>query len=373
MNTQAKLLHAILFTSVCYSGLAMSMDFPPAIDRSGALFTQTNAPDENKVLMYKRDDMGQLEYVMSVSTAGKGTGNGLGNQGSLAISRHHQWLFVVNAGSNEISSFKITKKGLKLVNIVNSGGMRPVSVAVFDHLLYVLNADSDSIAGYMFDNQGQLTPLENSTRKLSGVGTAPAEISFNPWGDLLVVTEKATNRIDTWQVRSNGLTSKTIVNASAGTTPFGFKFNRRGELVVSEAAAGALDASSTSSYRVLNDGSLQIASAAVPTTETAACWVMTSPNGRYAYVANAGSASISGYDIHPDGQISLLNADGVTASTGAGTHPTDMAISKDGHYLYVNTPSTMEIHGFRVAADGSLASIQDLNNLPAGFNGLAAY
>jgi len=48
-------------------------------------------------------------------------------------------------------------------------------------------------------------------------------------------------------------------------------------------------------------------------------------DGGYAYIANAGSASITGYRINDDGSLALLNPDGITAATG-GTTPVDLAL-----------------------------------------------
>ena len=45
-------------------------------------------------------------------------------------------------------------------------------------------------------DHGDLEPLPESARPLSGSGTAPAQVSFTPAGDQLVVTERATQRID---------------------------------------------------------------------------------------------------------------------------------------------------------------------------------
>ena len=43
-------------------------------------------------------------------------------------------------------------------------------------------------------------PCDGSDRPLSGAGTDPAQIAFTPHGDALVVTEKATNKIVTFEV-----------------------------------------------------------------------------------------------------------------------------------------------------------------------------
>jgi hypothetical protein len=61
------------------------------------------------------------------------------------------------------------------------------------------------------------------------------------------------------------------------------------------------NASSASSYEVSEEGDLAVISGAVPTKQTAACWLITSRDGRFIYTANAGSGSISGYRVDHDG------------------------------------------------------------------------
>lgn len=54
-----------------------------------------------------------------------------------------------------------------------------------------------------------------------------------------MVTEKATNKIVTFQLDQEGLPGQAQVQDSNGPTPFGFAFGKRGQLFVSEAFGGA--------------------------------------------------------------------------------------------------------------------------------------
>jgi len=155
-----------------------------------------------------------------------------------------------------------------------------------------------------------------------------------------------------------------------GATPFGFAFARNGTLVVSEAFGGAPDASALSSYRLDGAGALHVVSASVGTTETAACWVVITENGRFAYTTNTGSGTVSGYRVHHSGALSLLDPDGVTGTTGAG--PIDMALTNNSRFLYTLDGPAGGISAFRVNADGSLTAQTGVAGLPAGANGLAA-
>jgi 6-phosphogluconolactonase (cycloisomerase 2 family) len=195
-----------------------------------------------------------------------------------------------------------------------------------------------------------------------------AQVGISPNGDYLVVTEKATNTIVSWSIGGNGLLSSRTLTASASPTPFGFAFSNRGALLVSEAVGGAANASVLSSYEAVAGGWAAV-SPSVATTETAACWVVVTPNGKFAYTTNTGSASVSGFDIGHGGSLMLLDADGVTGMSGAG--PIDAAPSHNGRFLYVLTSGSDVISAFSIDADGSLNHIGD-TPVQDGANGLAA-
>jgi 6-phosphogluconolactonase (cycloisomerase 2 family) len=267
-----------------------------------------------------------------------------------------------------VTSFRVLPDGLARIGSVSSGGTRPTSVTVHDGLVYVLNAGgTGSISGFRADD-GALTPLAGSTHALSGDATAPAQVSFTPDGSHLVVAERATNALDVFPVSGAGLPGSPTVVASSGATPFGFGFDNKQHLVVSEAFGGATDASAVSSY-ALDGDSLDLVSGSVPTTETAACWIATTTNGKLAYAGNAGSASISGYRVGPDGALSLLTPGGKTGAAAAGV--TDLATSNDSRFLYARVGNGT-IGGYAIAADGTLTALDPTAGLPAGAAGIAA-
>jgi 6-phosphogluconolactonase len=342
--------------------------------RSGAVYLMTNAAGPNEVLVFQRGSDGSLTADDPVATGGQGTGMGLGNQGALALTDDGRWLIVVNPGSDDISVLRVTRHGLELVDRESSGGSTPISVTVHRNLVYVLNAgDPNNISGLRLGRDGELHPLPGSTRPLSGDAVGPAQIGFSPNGRVLVVTEKGTNLITTYAVGYSGRPSDPTSTMAAGQTPFGFAFSRRGLLIVSEAFGGAADASTVSSYRVGWRGSVSVIDGAVPTTETAACWIVVSKTGRYAYSTNGGSGSVSGLRISRRGDLELLDADGVTGDTGPGSIPLDAAFSADGQYLYVLSSGISEVSVFRQNRDGSLTALPSAPGLPATANGMAAW
>ena len=279
-------------------------------DAPGAVYALTNQADDNAVATFSRAGDGSLTWLGSVATGGLGAGSSLGSQGALALSADGRWLFAVNAGSNDVSTFRIDGSGLALTSRVGSGGVRPISLTVHGNLVYVLNAGGGgNISGFTVRNDGLLVPVTGSTPSLSGSAVGPAQVSFSPSGQWLVVTEKATSRLDVFAVGSDGVASSATSSASAGGTPFGFAFGHRDELFVSEAAGSA------SSYVIGGTGSLRVASGAVSTHQGAPCWAVVTKNGKYGYTANAQGGSISGFAIDNDGAISLIDAAFATSAS----------------------------------------------------------
>jgi 6-phosphogluconolactonase (cycloisomerase 2 family) len=337
------------------------------------MYLMSNGSSGNEVIVFDRSADGTLAPAGTYATGGTGTGGGLGNQASVVLTRDYRYLYVVNAGSDDVSVFAVNRDGLQLIGSpVSSGGDQPISVTVHGDLLYLLNAGSGgNISGFQIGKGGDLTPIPGSTRPLSSgaAAAAAAQIGFSSDGRTLVVSEKATNTLASYTVGSDGRASGPISNPSAGATPFGFNFNQRGDLVVSEAFGGAPGASTASSYRVGGDGALQLVSGPVATTQTAACWIAISQNGKYAYTANTGSGTLSSLRIGPGADLALL--DPAAGVTGMGSLPQDAAFTPGGRFIYVRNDAGT-VGAFRVGADGGLTHIADYGPLPVGTNGLAA-
>lgn len=344
---------------------------------AGAVYTMTNAAAGNEVVAFDRLADGSLRFEGTYPTEGLGSGDGLGNQGGVVLSDNGRWLLVVNAGSDELSVFALSARGLELTDIAPSGGVRPVSAAIHHNLVYVVHAggsvgDIDSIAGLRLGSDGTLSPLSGSSRLLGAPNTGPAQIGFSPDGRFLLVTEKATNFIDVFPVNSDGSTGSPVWNPSVGQTPFAFDFGKRDQIFVSEVFGGAEDAGAVSSYSLGSDGSLQVIDPSVANTETAPCWLVVTKGGRYVFTTNTPDDSLSAYDIDFQGFLSLLDPDGRTGEPGAGTNPLDMDLSDDGRFLYTLNIGDETISTFRVRPNGSLRHLGVVAGVPDGANGLAA-
>ena len=337
----------------------------------GHVYTLSNQTAGNRVISYSRSDDGKLEWEASYASGGNGTGGGLGNQGAVIIASlgDKNFLLAINAGSNSVSSFSINDNGLQLLSTISSGGMKPVSIAEYGEIVFVLNGGgTNNISGLTVDNNGMLHSIANSARPLSAASTGPAQVSFVNEGKVLVITEKATNKIITYTVDVNGIPGSMHSITSSSATPFGFATGRNGTVFVSEAVGGAPGASVLSSYLIGYNGAITLVDGSVGAGQSAACWVVINNNGKFAYTTNTANNNISTFGINNSGDISVTQA--ISATTQAG--PIDAALSNNSKYLYVLNGGAHSIQVYAAGNDGSLSMVQTVTGLPAGTNGLAA-
>ncbi len=334
------------------------------------LYSESNEEGINRIFVYQINRDGTLTSQGSTNSGGSGAGTGLGSQGALALSGDHGWLFAVNAGSNTVSSFKVNNDGsLTLAHTESSEGKKPVSVSVHGDLLYVLNFDSDNIHGFRIGEGGTLMHIPGSTQPLSGTGVVPPQISFTPNGNWLIVTEKATNKISSFRVKNDGSVSPDIATASTGMTPFGFDFGRDDFMIVSNAAGGADGAGSATSYHIGGNGVPREVNGAVPNFQGAPCWVATTQFGRFAFVSNTGSNSVSSYYIAPGGRLFLINK----AAGSTDNAPADIVVAANNFNVYELNVKSGTIGEFHRTLLGGLQSIGSVSGLPAPVAGLVTF
>jgi DNA-binding beta-propeller fold protein YncE len=186
-----------------------------------------------------------------------------------------------------------------------------------------------------------------------------------------LVTETGTSLIDAYTINPNGTPSQPLFQTSVGSSPFALAFTPQNNLLVTEVreSLGTPPAAlqgATTSYQLSGGGILTPISGSVADFQTAPCWIVVTPDGKFAYVVNTASGVISGYQVGSNGVLSLLG-NGVTAETQPG--PLDVAFL-DGDLFDVTSGGS--IIGFQVQADGALTSLDPSATVPAGSRGLVA-
>ena len=325
---------------------------------------QTSAGGGNTVLAYWVASGGSLTPVGSFATGGDGTGAGLGSQGAINVAGGGRALLVVNAGSNTVSYFRILDGGqLRLVDAAPSGGTSPVSVTAHGGWVEVLNQGNNTVGSLLLTSRS-LVPSSHPAVPLSSAAATPEQIGFTPSGAHVIVTEKVSSSIDTFDVTSGGQLTGLRHTVSTGTAPYGFGFSAGGEAIVSDAGGGAGGVSAATSYKVGAAGALHPISE-VGESQAAACWLTVNAAGTRAYLANAGSGTVSSYNIGPSGRLHLRSDVAATV----GVHPIDQVLG--GGWFFVLT--TSDIASAPVTPSGDLGSVNEsaASGLPAAASGLA--
>jgi 6-phosphogluconolactonase len=346
----------------------------------------------NSITVFNREEDGSLKLQGTTSIGGLGSLVAFadGTQGSLILTRDEGTrLFAVDAGSNQISVVDVHNGYLSLEGVFPSGGVGPISLSYHDGLLYVLNAANGSaasanVAGFKVDDEGDLHPIPGATRHLSTAHPNPAQVQIDPSGRWLLVTEKLNNLIDVYPIHADGSLGARTGFPSTGLYPFGMAFNpaRPQEFIVDDGFgfASSNGTGAVTAYSLAH-GSVRLINGPVADFQLAPCWMVITRDGRFAYTSNADSHNISGFSIGEKGRISLLNANGLTASTPADTFPLEESLSNTTRFLYVldsrlllTPPGPATLSGFRIHHDGSLTPVIDPANfvLPFTTIGLAA-
>ncbi len=325
---------------------------------------QSSSAGGNSVLAYWVTDGGTLAAIGSFATGGDGTGTALGSQGAVTLADGGHALLAVNAGSNSVSYFRLASDGsLRLVDSAPSGGVDPVSVTANGGRVEVLNQGSNTVAGLRLTGNA-LVPSSHSPVSLSPGAATPEQVGFTPSGAHLIVTEKVSSTIDTFMVTPDGRLTGLRDTASTGTAPYGFGFSAGGQAIVSDAGGGAGGVSAATSYRVGAAGALHPISE-VGESQAAACWLVVNGAGNRAYLANAGSGTVSSYNIGRGGRLTLRSAVAATV----GVHPIDEVTG--GGWFFVLTTNAIASAPVTGSGDLGAANQSAASGLPAAASGLA--
>ena len=336
---------------------------------SGAVYVQTNAAP-NEVIAFRRDADGSLDRIESMATGGDGDGSPhLQSQGSVTLTGDGQYLLVTNAASDDVSVFSVAADGsIELRERVHTGGT-PRSVDERDGLVVVLNTRETGLASFRLNAEG-IVRVEGGDQRLDASHADPAQVAFSPDGSMVVITERATDSIVTYEVTPDGTFGASSAVASEGPTPYGFAFTSGGTLIVTEAFGAEKGAAAASSYAI-EDGSLVARTASVGNGRSEICWAVVTPDDRFAFTTNFADGAVSRFAIASDGSLSLEDATaGISVDGMPGLR--DEALSSDGRFLYAIDADGGRIYGWSVEAEGALEPVGSWDGLPATVAGLAA-
>nr|WP_300311685.1 beta-propeller fold lactonase family protein [Halomonas sp.] len=390
---------------------------------TGGVYVATNDDEENSIIGYKQYSDGTLEEIGKFNTGGKGTGliklDGLpyapekGEDGMDPLSSSYglwrSWdnknVLIANAGDGTVSSLKVQEDlSLKLVDVVDAGDVKPNSIASYHDLVYVSSMGKKkdgpgdgNLKGFTIDEQGDLTPIPNSIRNLTG---RPASVEFTPDGKFLAVVEITTGVTHVYSVGSDGLLSDAPVSSINSpqsskerffALPIGTKMipGEGGNSTFLVTEARFIDSNyqphpsspeskkkypfldlyegqtgSVTSYNIDETGKISIISPDVLAGsdiwggQQAVCWITSSRDGKFAWTTNTPTSSISTYSINEDGSIKLSEEIAYHAPS-YDEYFLDIDLSADGNYVNTISGNTGTTWVFKINHDDGTLSLVD--------------
>lgn len=328
---------------------------------SGHVYVNNNTSGRNSVAGFDRHADGSLTPIAGspFDAGGAGTGTPFGSAGGLQESADGRYLLATDPASNDISVLRIKPNGsLQLVDVVDSNGLQPTSIAIHGSLVYVANGGvgGSNYTGFRLNAGGRLAPIVGSTVTLPD-NALPGHVLISPDGHRLVATRVGPSGgpsfLDAFRIGADGRLTPAPGSPFAAQRigPFGSTFSPTdgNRLFVSNAHDGA-GAGSVSVYDVAADGTLSaIAGSPFADNQTAPCWVAISPDGSALFAINTASGSISRYAVGAGDSLALVGSTPFASPTGL--RPFDAAVSPGGGFLYVVDAGAAKVSAF--AVDGT--------------------
>ncbi len=359
MRLRTRMHRHVTLLALTFATFLVASASASASSVAGHVYVNDNTSGANTIAGFDRHSDGSLTPLPGspFAAGGAGTGAPLGSQGALQLAAGGRYLLAVDAGSNQISVLRVKHNGgLELIDVVSSNGVKPVSIAVHGHLVYVANGGSggSNYTGFRLGRHGHLHAIADSTVPLSDAAS-PGDLLFNSTGTNLVGTEVGPSLIDSFTVSYRGLLRPAPGSpfAAQGAGPFGSVFSpaNPADLYISNAHAGPNNGT-VSAFSVSDNGTLSsIGSSPFADQQTAPCWVEITNDGRYVFAVNTASKSISRYAVNGDGSLRLLGSTPFKTAS----KPFDARISPDGSTLFVEDGSGL-ISAFAVHA-GDLTEV----------------
>ena len=174
----------------------------------GHVYLDDSTAGANTIAGFDRHADGTLTGIPGspFTAGGAGTGTGLASEGAVQFADRGRFLLAADGGSNQVSVLLVEPGGaLASIDVVSSGGIRPVSIAVHGSLVYVANAGAggSNYTGFRLSPAGILTPVPRSTVVLPD-SAQPGDVLFNATGTRLIGTEVNSSLIDSFTVQPDG-------------------------------------------------------------------------------------------------------------------------------------------------------------------------
>jgi len=247
------------------------------------------------------------------------------------------------AGGQGVSAYRINNRSGSAAAILGSpfvAGNSPSSVVVHpsNRFLFVANQVDSTISLFKIDStSGALTEVLPRTN----AGFSPAAMTMDAGGNFLFVANQGSNDVTVFSVSSTGALSQLPGSFPVGSVPAGLALAMTSSgnfLFVPVPNFSSIYAFSVSS------GSLQFVGSSFVVNGVAG--IAVDPGGHFLYATNPSANTVSGFAIQSGGTLSPVP--GVTFA--AGTVPVAAAVDLSGKYLYVANSGSLTLSQYTIDA-----------------------
>jgi 6-phosphogluconolactonase (cycloisomerase 2 family) len=298
------------------------------------------------------------EYTISASTGALTAISGspvADTNGPQAVAATPSQKFVYTANSNSsVSGYSVSTTTGALTKLSGSpftgNSNSPVALAVepTGNFLYTLNNGDKSVTVFSIAPNGTLT-LQN----ILATGTNPRGMAMDPLSRYLYITNTADNTLSGFSIFNGSWGSLSLSTNTTGVAPMGAAIDPSGQfLYVANSGANTVSAYSISFIQNSVGGDLANVPGSPFNAGSTPVAVLAEPSGKFLYVANSGSSTISAYRI--DNSTGLLTPISGTFTTGSS--PDSLSVSNDGKFLYAANKSAGTVSIFTINSNGSLTA-----------------
>lgn len=256
-----------------------------------------------------------------------------------------------------MAAFRIDPNDGSLTSVVGSpfaAGMNPVAAVVdpFGRFVYVANAGSNNISTFTIDADGFPAEIPGSP---FGAGLSPAGLALHPSGRFVYAVNRDANSISAYSIGADGGLAEIGGSPCAtGSRPLAIALDPLGRFAYAvnggdnTLSAYAID---PVSGRLTPLAGSPFSTGILPTAAAV------DPTGRFIYVTNGISDDLSAFAIDSDtGALTEIPG----SPFAAGSNPSTLAIDPFGRFVYILDDWTREVRGFMMdTATGALSPIPD--------------
>ncbi len=306
-----------------------------------------------------------------------------GGEGTAAI------VYVTNSGSNNVSGYTINPSTGGLAPIpgspfVNLSAPSAIAVAPNGFFAYAANSQANNVTAFRLGTDGALLRGESTTAtpNPAAVGTTPRALAISQDSQFLYVANSGSDSVTVFSIGTAGLLTRVPATAgnpnpvaAGGSAPIALTTVSPGRfLYVANRASNTVTA-----FQIETSGLLTQVPPAGPGTNpisvsgTGLTALAISPNGQFLYATNGTSNTVTAFQVGTSGLLTLVPPTGSNPNPAStrGTTPNGIAVASNGAHLYIANGEG-NVSAFAIASNGLLtlepASGTAPNPAPAGPN-----